>query len=271
MIMRGLGLAIIFSTFFAAACFSQSQSRFDELMLTGHSSNHVEAGLAMNDFFADLYSKRTRYKSDEAFVRHAFREAHKRFLKIYEPYVGFPEIFKSGKYDCLTATSLMSLTLDHFDLHYEIIETNYHIFLIVNTSDGKILLETTDELNGVIADEVQIEERLIRYHENKLASAESGKYYYQNSFNLYQVVKPQQLGGLLYFNQAVTALNNMRYSECVSAIKMAVRKYNSPRITELASLAVKSIAVSNLSDEEKRDLIRTLIPYVQQAHPLAVR
>jgi hypothetical protein len=220
----------------------------------------------VQDFVQTLRHKKEKMKSEDAFLRYAFRESSRKFFKNYKAYSQFPELFENGNYDCLTATSFLSVVLDEFEFAYKAIETNYHIFLMIETKQGRILLESTDLVNGFVADELLIEARLKRYHENVLATTDEGKYYYQYSHNLFQSVQPQQLVGLLYFNQAIVAFNELRYKECVVALKETLRKYNTPRIAELAELVIKSVATSELPDVEKKNLVRSLIPLMQSNH-----
>lgn len=268
MVMRGKVLVIILSVFITASGFSQSLSRLDELMATSPLLQTRNVNTDVQNFFETLHHKKEKMKNEEAFLRYAFRESSRKFFKTYKAYSQFPELFENGNYDCLTATSFLSVVLDEFEFTYEAVETNYHIFLMIETKQGRILLESTDLVNGLVTDELLIEARLKRYHENVLATAEEGKYYYQYSHNLYQSVKSNQLIGLLYFNQAIVAFNELRYKECVVALKETLRKYNTPRIAELAELVLKAVATSELPDAEKKSLIRSLIPLTQSDHLL---
>lgn len=234
---------------------SQAPDRFQALLHSAPSHQPQLATVQMNQFITELRLKRGKLKSDEAFLRYTFREAHKTFFKNYKAYSQFPEIFDSGNYDCLSATSLLSVVLDVFGFEYKIIETNYHIFMVVEGDQKQFLLESTDEINGIVTNEEVIKERLARYQENKMYSSSAGKYYYQYDLDLYQQVMPQQLTGLLYYNQAVTAFNSNDLVVCAQKLKKAIRIYNSPRIAEFAVILVSRIADSSLGEEEKKQLI----------------
>ncbi len=122
------------------------QNALNSLLAT---SPGVEANLAeerIDNFILRLEEKRT--PSDINFLRKAFIETHRKFLKKYSQYSDISQVFTTGKYDCLTATSIYSVVLDRLNFDYNIIETNYHIFIVVNTSHGEVLLETTDLWNG---------------------------------------------------------------------------------------------------------------------------
>ncbi len=242
----------------------QSIDRFQTLLMSAPSQQPEQATLKMHQFVSKLQVKRTKAKSDEAFLYYLFREAHKTLLGRYKAYSQFPEIFDSGNYDCLSATSLFSVALDTFGFEYKIIETNYHIFLIVETDYQQILIESTDRGNGFVTNDQLIKERLNRYHENKmLTSSSSKKYFYQYDLDLYQQVMPQQLSGLLYFNQAVVAFNENDLPSCAQKLKKAIRIYNSPRIAEFAVILVNKIADSKLGDEEKKLLISPFASLIQ--------
>jgi hypothetical protein len=242
----------------------QSADRFQILLNSAPSQQPELASSKMDRFISDLQVKRAKLKSDETFLRFAFRESHKMFFHQYKAYSQFPEIFDSGKYDCLSATSFLCVVLDAFKFEYKIIETNYHIFLVVDGDQKQILLESTDKANGFVSDEQSIRERLSVYRENKIVMASTtNRHYYQYNLDLYQEVMPQQLPGLLYFNQAVTAFNNNDLTGCSQKLKKAVRIYNSPRIAEFAVILVSKVADSELSDEEKKNLIRPFASFVK--------
>lgn len=243
---------------------SQSADRFQRLLQSAPSHGPELATSNMNQFISELQVKRSKIKSDENFLRYAFKESHKNFFHHYKAYSQFPEIFDSGNYDCLSATSFFSVVLDSFGFEYKIIETNYHIFLVVNVNQKQILLESTDKIGGFVSDDQSVKERLNTYRENKIVtSTTADKYYYQYDLNLYQEVMPQQLPGLLYFNQAVTAFNNNDLTTCALTLKKAIRIYNSPRIAEFAMILVGKVADSELADEEKKNLIRPFASFIK--------
>ena len=147
------------------------------LMATSPGYDGVLAEQRVQNLVDRLKTKRS--KSDIHLLRKVFVETHKKFLKNYSQYADMNEIFSSGNYDCLTATSMYSIVLDRLDFDYSIIETNYHIFIVVNTSRGEVLLETTDPLNGFVTDSKMIDQRIGNYKQNTVASfpANDKKFY----------------------------------------------------------------------------------------------
>lgn len=242
---------------------SQPPDRFSQLLQSAPSQDPFWATSKMTDFIEGLQNKRSKFKSDEVFLRYTFRETHKTFLHHYMAYSQFPELFESGNYDCLTATSLFSIVLDAFDVEYKIVETNYHIFLLAETNQKQILIESTDKTNGFVTDDRSINERLKGYRENKISAATADKYYYQFDLNLYQHVQPEQLTGLLYFNQAVTSFNENNLTDCALKLKKAIRIYTSPRVAEFAVILIGKVAESDLDDEEKKNLIKPFASFIK--------
>lgn len=199
--------------------------------------------------------KSSNSSSDIALLKRVFHRTQKEFLRQYTSYADFSEIFDSGRYDCLTATSLFSVVLSELNVEYTIVETNYHIFLLVNTSKGEVLLETTDRFNGFVRNEKEISQRIGRYRQGLTAAADT-----QNSYryhcDLYREVNPGQLPGLLYYNQAVKAYNAGRLGTCGELLLKAKSIYDTPRINEFVSIFLKSVVESTMDDQAKLRIIR---------------
>jgi hypothetical protein len=221
----------------------------------------------IHGFVSNLERKREKH-SDQDFLRLILRESYKKFFNTYKPYTQFSELVENGNYDCLSATSFLSVVLHAFNYDYKVIETNYHIFLFVKTDMGSVLLETTDRYNGIVTDPKQIEQRIVTYRNNELFidPIQSKKDHYQFRLNLYHEVQPNQLPGLLYFNQAVIAYNNNNLVECVDKLNHARTIYESPRTSEFAIILVKTIAASDLTEELKKDLIRPFVKYLRSSN-----
>ena len=237
----------------------------NDLLSTSSTGTH-EGPQKIREHVNYLRSKES--KKEITFLHRIFWSTQKRFLKTYSPYEAFGELFTSGKYDCLTATSLYSLLLTEFNFDFKIIETNYHIFIVVHTSSGDVLLETTDRYNGFVEDKKQIESRIGVYKENLIASANSNSTYYAYSFDLYKKVSPFQLTGLLHFNQAVNAFNKREWLACANELALSESKYESPRVKELATLLVQSVIMSNdTKDEVKDSILKRFKPYWLEKQP----
>jgi hypothetical protein len=245
---------------------TQHSELLPDLLRSHPATNPIEITSRLDGFISNLHEKRERY-SDKDFLRLILRESYRKFFDTYKPYSQFSEVFESGNYDCLSATSFLSVVLKEFGYDFKIIETNYHIFLSVQTETGNVLLESTDRNNGIVTDLKQIEQRITTYRNNELFinPSQSGKDYYKYDLNLYHVLEPSQLPGLLYFNQAVVAYNHKNLVECAAKLDQARKIYESPRTSEFAVILIKSIVASDLNEELKKDLIRPFVKYVRNS------
>ena len=236
--------------------FGQGQGNsVPKLMATSSPQSALLVESQINNFILDL--DHNKPKSDLALLKKVFHRTQKVFLKQYSSYADFSEIFNSGQYDCLTATSLFSVVLDELNFRYSIIETNYHIFLVVRTSKGEVLLETTDRFNGFVRNEKEIHQRIGTYRQGVTVDSDNQNIYHYTC-DLYREVKPGQLPGLLYYNQAVKAYNAGRLEKCGELLTKAKSIYDTPRIGEFGSIFLKSVVESTLDDPTKLRIIRQL-------------
>lgn len=249
---------------------AQSDVLFTQLMSTTSQDNHSKFKVKVDQFLTNEKFKNPN--SETHVVRSVFKQTHKTLLKAYKQYAQLDELFESGTYDCLTATSLLSVLYQQLGFEYEIIETNYHIFLLVKTNEGEVLVESTDRYHGLVTDPIEIARRISTYRRNQTVSTKQiGKDYHQFNLNLFQEVQPKQLAGLLYFNQAVVAYNEGNLSDCAVKLDRARKIYESPRTWEFAEILVQSVIESDLDEEQKKDLIRPFLKYTRYSQVMASR
>src|SRR5690349_12690184 len=201
---------------------------------------------SFNEFVNKLESKRASFRDDQAFVHHIFQKSHQKFLRNFEQYAPFRDMFGLGNYNCLTGTALYALLLEHFQIEYNIVETNYHIFILVNTEKGKILLEATDPLHGFISGSDEIEKKIEGYRKNEIQQTAADKKYYSFTFDLYNEVKLEQLLGLLHYNSAIVDYNNQKLQSAIAHLDQALELYNSPRIEEFSRVITLSVVESSM-------------------------
>jgi hypothetical protein len=213
---------------------------------------------ALDGFLDKLSRKRQTAKSDVQFLHHVFTRVHQTYLMRYREHTSFGSIFTDGVYNCLTGTILFSSLFDHFGIAHEIIETNYHIFILAQTSKGTVLIETTDAVNGFITGADKIENRITQYKNNDLQPTDNTLAYYRYSFNLYNSVSQHELVGLLYYNLAVDAFNKQLIADATDYLGRAGERYISPRVEEFSTLLLLAVHESPLEREEKARLKKTL-------------
>ena len=209
------------------------------------------------NFVAKLDSKRSSFKRDSDFLEYLFAKTHQRFLKHYSEYPSFGETLNTGTYNCLTATALYALFLDHFQVDYEITETNYHIFLMAHTEEGNILIETTDPTYGFVTNAGEIERRIAEYRDEREAE-DSSNPAHQYDFSLYNTVNLDQMLGLLHYNRSIAAYNDQDLTTSVAELAKAIESYQSPRIQAFSDLVLLAVLSTNMESSAKERCLQRL-------------
>lgn len=200
-------------------------------------------------FFDRLASHSGGYdKHQQQFVRQIFVKTHSRFLKTFKDNATFSQLFSNGNYNCLTATALLGVALQHFQYSFKIFETNHHIFILVDTDRGIALLETTDPFDGFTTDPKRIEKKIASYKAATASETDSRVIQYQFKTRLYKEVTLDELTGLLHFNLAANAYNTQNYEQAVFHLEQSGALYQSPRIQEFSDVILLTLRESNVKN-----------------------
>lgn len=219
---------------------------------------------AFDAFLTKLDKKYSTAKDEAAFVRSLFNKTHQKFLKHFSAYATLDETFETGSYNCLTGTILLSLSLHHFNIRHQVIETNYHIFILAETKDGQILLEATDPLNGVVPNQTDIEARIASYKQNQIQAQKPDKSYYRFSFELYNSVSIDELRGLVFYNKAVDSFNHGQLKIAVDNLVKANALYSSFRTEEFSQILLLSLQQSVLDTKTKENCMHAILSSKQK-------
>ncbi len=257
--------------FLSTGLLAQAQrSILSALLEPTSSSSAVSIQHEMNQFILTLPPK-SEAKNEVRFLKTLVNKSHRKFLRHYKAYTQFDEVFETKTYDCLSGTAFFSVLLDQLGYSYKIIETNYHIFLLVSTQQGEVLLETTDRLAGLKTNAKEIHQTLDLYKQNRLSASTSETTYYLYQTQLFREVNALQLSGLLYFNQAVVAYNQHNWSACADKLAKARSVYNNPRVEELTEVLFRSVVLSEMESSVKKELLQQLQPHVKISPLVASR
>jgi len=209
-------------------------------------------------FVSKLDQKQSGFKHSADFLEYIFNKTHQKFLKNFSEYSSFPEMLSKGNYNCLTGTALYALLLDRYDVGYQIIETNYHIFLVAQTDKGPILFETTDPVSGFVTNPEEIKKRIAGYRQNSIQASGSTKTYYRYNFDLYNSVNLDQVLGLLHYNLSIAAFNGQELTLSIDHLRKAMELYQSPRFEEFSKILQLTIMEGNLNPSERERCLESL-------------
>jgi len=238
---------------------TQSPGRIEYYMnLYIQSDGNSSPVLPVLSFAEKLSQKKESFKRSGDFLAYVFNTTHQRFLRHYDEHASFGQILKNRTYNCLTATALYALLLDHVGFDYRIMETNYHIFLLIQTDQGEVMYESTDPANGFITDSKEIANRIVMYKEAGSQQVVSSKTHYRFEVDLYKEVTLDEMLGLIHYNLSINAYNQRNLSMAIEQFALAIKLYESPRMEEYSSIILLSIKESDLSDQVKESYLQSL-------------
>lgn len=242
-----------------------TMEQLNSFLLLDETSNNIGS---FQNFLKKLERKQHAYTREKDFVRYVFTKTHQTYLKKFEAYSSFNMLFRDGSYHCLTGTILFSILFDHFNIKHEVIETNHHIFLVAETTQGKVLIEATDPLQGYVDTAEGIARRMESYKTNSIAASSSTKVYYQFTFQLFNTVSMAEMKGLLYYNKAVDAFNHKKLSDAIFYLSHAQQHYTSSRIEEFSQILLLTIRQSEVEAEKKEAQLKAVFSILQKNFPV---
>lgn len=193
----------------------------------------------INSVLDHLAKRQDKYYSEDDFVEYLYYYTHRRLLKSYTEYPTLEETLVDGNYDCLTATTVYAMLLNELNIDHDVIETNYHIYIVVHPgSEKELLIETTDPRNGFIADQAEISASKDHYIRNNL---EQRSALVSFDFNLERKIEQKELIGLLYYNQSIKEINNGNWEMAKELASKAMNYYTETRVSTLVSMIDSSV------------------------------
>ncbi|MEQ8925622.1 MAG: hypothetical protein RLO81_07385 [Fulvivirga sp.] len=225
------------------------------------------------ELLSSLQSKQESSKNDGSFMSWMFYKVHRKILKNYTQYTSLASTIESGNYDCLSATSLYALLLNDLGYSPRLVETTYHIYLLVETENQRFLFESTDPINGFVESNQDIEQRLVDYsNENESPLASKVVNYYKFSSAVNEQIGMVKLVGLQYYNEAVEHYNSQKLISTIDLLEKASFFYHSDRITEFGLILARAIVNdTSLNDNEKLHSINRVSNFLKSDRSLAVR
>lgn len=195
--------------------------------LTSDSVNAQKYAARIERFYARVQPQVAAFRSPKQKARFIFKEVHASFFNQYEENVMFYKIFENGIYNCVTASMLYAIVLDHYQIPYEIKEKPTHIYLVALPGTENILFETTNPRGLYVPDD-----RFKREFVNNLVETKFTTQAYVNSIGLANAfnefyynndkISLVQLAGVQYYNQSLDYYSNVKdqHAAIRSALKM---------------------------------------------------
>jgi len=177
-------------------------------------------------------------------MRQIFQKTHQRLLKKYELQSSFNAMLEEGKYDCVSGSAALGMLLDRYHFDYDIIETDYHVFIVAKLDNKNIILESTLPVGGMITLPSEVEKYLNSYsaqEDSKLSQPNqllAGPQVDYSNNSIFRIVNLKELAGLQYYNDAIVHFNSQSFGKAVNQLSKAYLLYPSDRVEGLRELSI---------------------------------
>ncbi|GAA5042131.1 hypothetical protein GCM10011506_44660 [Marivirga lumbricoides] len=189
--------------------------------------------------------EKKRDSDTEYFLDYLFYKTHQILLKKYTKHTDFESMISSGSYDCVSGSIAYSLLLSFFNIEHSIIETDYHVFIVARAEGRDYIFESTDPISGFIKNEEAVIKHIAQFKPTPTPPSvqntiEIGAENYQTTEGntIYKEVSIEQLIGLQYYNQGISAINNKDFNLAKMKVSQALTLYPSERIKSVLDLII---------------------------------
>ena len=219
-------------------------SAIEEVLIPFGDENPEETKRKLADSFEFLSKKQTQYKNTVDFAEYVYRYVHRKYLKEYNEFTSLPATLINGSYDCLTGTTIYTLFFTELGIDHAIVETNYHIYILLFPgTESEVLLESTEPINGFITDHVEISKLKAQY---LAANNKNRNVQFKLDLNLENYLEGKEIVGLLYYNQSIKKINEGAFSEAKELAQMALSYYSGERVMGLINWLDGQESVSSI-------------------------
>ena len=193
----------------------------------------------------ELDAKASKKMDSLSLLRIIFQKTHQRLLKDYTQHSSFADLLESGAYDCVSGSAALGLLLDRYGYAYEVVETDYHVFIQVSLDGKTIILESTLPVGGMITTSSAVSDYLGAYlHEGKPVARNineglAGAKVDTSDNSIFRKVNLAELAGLQHYNEAIVHFNQQEYRQAIDLLSKALVLYPSERIEGLKDLSIE--------------------------------
>ena len=196
-------------------------------------------------------------------VKTIYEDVHGSLMVKYDNEAYLPDLFKNGKFNCVTGSMVYALIFAEFNIPYSIQKGMNHVNLVAYPETFTILVESTDAVEGTKsmtrADKQSYVDNLSRgklISQDERTQSNMTSLFYQYAFEESQIDE-RELASYQYFNRGLFHTPNMDYELAFNDFEKAF--YLKPG-KELAGLMLQTGAVTiQMSDYRKQEHLDLLI------------
>ena len=192
----------------------------------------------------ELDAKASKKLDSLSLLRVIFQKTHQRLLKNYTQHSSFTDLLENGAYDCVSGSAALGLLLDRYGYAYEVVETDYHVFIQVYLDGKTLILESTIPVGGMITRPSAVSDYLAAYlNEGKpearnISEGLAGTKIDTSDNTIFRKVNLSELAGLQNYNEAIVHFNQQEYRQAIDLLSKALALYPSERIEGLKELSI---------------------------------
>lgn len=226
---------------------------------TMDANRYSEISTRIQTHVTQIGTKKFDKLKDEKKISLIYKSVNDNVLSRYEEKILFPDIFLSGKFNCLTASAYYGFLFDKLGIAYDFRETMNHVHPVAFPNTLQVKVETTDMINGFQYFDQKLKLQFLGYLINtKIISKEEAKNTSLDSiFNRYYFPESEigikELAGLQYLNDAFFKLGEENFTSAFRQVQKAYFLYPSKRISTLM-LFLLSGCIGELDYKEIEDV-----------------
>ncbi|MEM7035329.1 MAG: hypothetical protein AAF570_00040 [Bacteroidota bacterium] len=185
---------------------------------------YAEMTQQLDGIFADV-EKTLPPKGEHRRVDKIFRSIRKAHFADFSPVASVVEVLEMGRFNCVSATAVLAMAFDYFEVPFQIQEQPRHVFLYALTGDRPIRVETTSRDFGVI----RAGKREAQQFEQQFATMGKTRRSAQGAAH----IAPDQLAGLHFYNEGLQAMDQADYLQAWRHFDRAWMLYPCTRVEEM--------------------------------------
>jgi|GEM_PF-2307483 len=223
------------------------ETYFEVFMLSNGASSQSETEICkekLEHTIQQLKSDGIQSRSEKKQSKLIYGAIHDSHFKKYDYKNQFPDVFRKGYYNCVSATAIYAYVFEQLDIPYQIIEQPTHVYALAWPDGAKIVFEATNPQNGTYSIDDRTKERYISYLiANKIIDkSEFQNQSYVEIYDAYffqdmEKINMVQLAGIQYANYGLYKLENEKYKEALEDFRKAAGLYPKEGFLTLVNLA----------------------------------
>ncbi len=228
----------------------------------------AKAQKRFNKLIREIKNENILKKKEKKQIKRIYSLVHDAFLKKYDRYSYFPDVFGDGTYNCMSASLLYSLIFQELGIPYEIKEEPQHVFLIAYPATLGIKVETTDPKGGTTVYNGAFKVAYVKYLANNkiISQDELTSTSSEELFNIYfhnqKSISLMQLLALQYYNAGVFASEKELYEPAVRYLKKSSWIYPDNKIEYLTFYcALNLLGDSDVGSEQHASYLNFISRY----------